>query len=266
MAIARNLVTFPFYLPRIYQLFSNWPEYVANYALRRHKSAQYRLRDGYRLIDGTGTLAGTIAVVFVRREYGTLRELNTIVDIGANMGSFAVYAARACPNARIFCYEPHPQNFKFLNQNIAVNSLTQRVSAFQCAVASTSGERTFGLGQSPTHSLVGAETGVSETVRCTTLADIFSSQHLDTIDFLKINCEGAEYEILEGCTPEDFKRIANIRLEYHDLDGAGKNGRSISRFLETQGYRIQRFTRYVETSGLFKESGFIWASRTTQIG
>jgi FkbM family methyltransferase len=232
-----------------------------NYALRRKGTAEYHLRDGYRLVDGTGTLAGTIAVVFIRREYGTIREFKTIVDIGANMGSFAIYAARSCPKAKILCYEPHPQNFVYLNENISVNSLGERITAFQCAVASTSGQRIFGLGQSPTHSLVGAETGVSETVHCTTLADILSSQRLETIDFLKINCEGAEYEILESCAQADFKRITNIRLEYHDLDGAKKNGRAISRFLESQGYQIQRFTRYIEKSGLFKESGFIWASR-----
>jgi len=178
------------------------------------------------------------------------------------MGSFAIYAAQSCPQAKIYCYEPHPQNFKFLSRNISVNSLDGRITAFQCAVASTSGERTFGLGQSPTHSLVGAESGTSDTVRCTTLADIFANHQLKTIDFLKINCEGAEYEILESCAPADFKRIANIRLEYHDLDGDKKNGRTIARFLESQGYQIERFSRYIEKSGLFKESGFIWASRT----
>jgi FkbM family methyltransferase len=261
MAILRNLVTFPFFIPRICWLFNNWPQYLANYALRRRKTAEYLLRDGYRLMDSTGTLAGTIAVVFIRREYGKLQKCKTIVDIGANMGSFAIYAARSCPDARIFCYEPHPRNFEFLTQNILVNALGQRITAFQCAVAATSDQRTFGLGQSPTHSFLGAETGDFETVRCTTLTEILSSRCLGGIDFLKINCEGAEYEILESCGPNDLKRVANIRLEYHNLDGATKNGRYISQFLEGQGYKIERFTRYIEKSGLFEESGFIWASR-----
>ena len=260
MAISTNLVTFPLYIPRICALFVNWPEYLANYALRRRKRAEYVLRDGYKLVDGTGTLAGTIAVVFVRREYGEFRDFKTIVDIGANMGSFAIYAARCCPDAKIYCYEPHPENFKFLMQNIVVNSLEQRLKAVQSAVAATSGERTFGLGESPTHSLVGAESGSTGSVACTTLTEIFSLHHLDTIDLLKINCEGAEYEILESCPAADFRRISNIRLEYHDLDDE-RNGRSIARLLEKRGYRIQRYTRYIERSGLFKQSGFIWADR-----
>ena len=77
--------------------------------------AEYRMRNGIRLMDATGTLAGTIAVVFVRREYGRLRNLRTIVDIGANMGSFSVYAANSCPEADIYCYEPVPGNFEVLS-------------------------------------------------------------------------------------------------------------------------------------------------------
>jgi hypothetical protein len=81
--IIQNYVTFPFYVPRIYSLWSNWPEYLFNYALRRHKPAEYRTRKGFRLIDGRGTLAGTLAEVFVRREYGSLERFRTIVDVGA---------------------------------------------------------------------------------------------------------------------------------------------------------------------------------------
>jgi hypothetical protein len=94
-----------------------------------------------------------------------------------------------------------------------------------------------------------------QTVNCTTLKDIFTEHGLETIDLLKINCEGAEYEILEGCSGADFDRISNIRLEYHNLD-TKKNGESLSVFLQAQGYRIERFSRYRNSSG------FIWATRT----
>jgi FkbM family methyltransferase len=263
MVISRHQVLFPIYIPRVYRLLTNWPEYLLNYTLRRSKPAEYHFRDGYRLLDGSGTLAGTIAVVFVRREYGSLPGLQTIVDVGANMGSFAVYAAASNPGARILCYEPHPENFRLLNDNISRNGLQHRVTAFPYAVASTKESRDFGVGQSPTHSLVGSESGRSESVACTTLQDIFSTQRLEKIDLLKINCEGAEYEILESCSSADFTHISRIRLEYHDLKGSARNGRSMSRFLESNGYAIERFTKYVERSGLFTQSGFIWARRTT---
>jgi FkbM family methyltransferase len=262
--ISQNYFTFPLYLPRICRLWSNWPEYLCDYLLRRNSrfrkttAAVYRMRNGVQLMDSSGTLAGTMAVVFVRREYGRFERLRTIVDIGANIGSFAVYAAQFCPEAKIYCYEPEPRNFGSLKQNIEINGLAGRVVAFQCAVASNNGRRDLAVTEgSLTNSfhIVPSDAGRA-TVNCTTLPDIFASQKLDAIDLLKMNCEGTEYEILESCSGADLDRIANIRLEYHNLDAQKKTGESLSKFLQARGYRIERFTRYL------KASGFIWAART----
>lgn len=256
--ITQNYFTFPFYIPRIWSLWTNWPEYLFNYVLRRHKPAEYRMRNGFRLIDGTGTLPGTLAQVFVRRQYGSLEGFRTIVDIGANMGSFAVYAAQSCPDARIYCYEPEQQNFGLLKRNIEINELEGRVSAFQCAVASNNGRRELTVRESPVNSFhVVSDDASRRVVNCTTLRDILADLRLGAIDLLKMNCEGTEYEILEGCSEDDLDRIANIRLEYHILDAKNRNGECLARRLESRGYRIERFTRRL------KESGFIWATRTT---
>jgi FkbM family methyltransferase len=255
--ILQNYLTFPFYIPRICSLWSNWPEYLFNYALRRHKPAEYRTRKGFRLIDGRGTLAGTLAEVFVRREYGSLERFRTIVDVGANMGSFAIYAAQSCQGARVYCYEPEQQNFRLLKQNIDINGLGGRVSAFQCAVASRSGPRELAVGESPVNSFhISPNAASHQTVDCTTLSSIIADRQLETIDLLKMNCEGAEYEILEGCSEADLSRITNIRLEYHKLDAPGKNGESLALWLKIRGYRIERFTRRPN------QTGFIWATRT----
>ena len=254
--ISQHSLTFPFYLPRIFFSLSNWPLYISNYVLRRKQPAVYKFRSGKRLIDGTGTLAGTIAVVFIRREYGVLDNFNTIVDIGANMGSFSVYAALSCPNARIYSFEPEQKNFTLLNQNVSINSLEGQIQTFQYAVASHAGQRDMLLDESPLNTLVIDEgSKARQSVECTTLRKICDSHGIETIDLLKLNCEGAEYEILEGCTSEDFRRLSNIRLEYHNLDSSKRNGDSLNKFLSTQGYRIERFTRHK------KESGFIWATR-----
>lgn len=256
MKISQHYFTFPFYIPRVYALFENWPLYLYNYIFRRKQPAQYRLRNGYRLIDGTGTLAGTIAAVFVRQEYGPMQKFQTILDIGANMGSFMVYAAQSCPDAKIYCYEPVQQNFMFLTQNIAINLLEARVNAFQYAVVAMGGKKNIALDTSPLHSffLVG-EGNAHQEVDCMTLRNVFIRHGLERVDLLKMNCEGAEYEILENSSHSDFKRILNIRLEYHNLDGALRNGDSLAQFLEKQEYNIIRFTRYRGVSG------FIWASR-----
>jgi FkbM family methyltransferase len=255
--ISQHYFTFPFQLSRVVSQVRNWPLYLFNYLLRRNRSAEYLLRSGFRLIDNRGTLAGTIAVIFVRREYGRMQDdYRTIVDIGANMGAFVVYAAQACPNAKIYCFEPEQRNFEILKRNIAVNSLGMRVSAFQLAVASSNGDRAMAIGSSPMNSLVANEAWQSLMVHCTTLLEILKQQELETIDLLKMNCEGAEYEILAGCTRTELERIPRIRLEYHNLDAVNRNGKWLASYLTSQGYEIERFTRYRG------ESGFIWAALT----
>jgi colanic acid/amylovoran biosynthesis glycosyltransferase len=255
MMITQNYFTLPFYIPRICRLWSNWPEYLVNYVLRRYRPAEYHLRSGLRVIDATGGLPGTLAEVFVRRRYGALDGFTTIVDVGANVGSFALYAAQSCPDARIFCYEPEQQNFSLLKQNIQITGLEGRVAAFQCAVGSTGGRRGLAVGVSQTNAFDDLRASTSrQLVDCLTLRDILAEHHLETVDLLKLNCEGAEYEILKSCSKSDFDRIANIRLEYHNLDGS-RNGESLSQLLEDHGYRIERFTTRLGTSG------FICAAR-----
>lgn len=253
--ITRNCFTLPFYIPRICRLWSNWPEYLFNYLLRRHRPAEYRMRSGLRVIDRTGTLPGTLAEVFVRQRYGSVKHFRTIVDVGANVGSFALYAAQSCPEARIYCYEPEQQNFYLLKQNIQINGLEGRVAAFQCAVASSSGRRKLAVDISQWNSFHYLRDGAShQLVDCTTLRDVLTEHCPEGIDLLKLNCEGAEYEIVEACSNSDCARIANIRVEYHNLD-ASRNGDSLRRYLEARGYRIEWFTRRRTVSG------FIWATR-----
>jgi FkbM family methyltransferase len=258
--ITQNYFTLPFYIPRICRVWTNWPEYLLNYVLRRHRPTQYRTRSGFRVIDATGTLPGTLAEVFVRRRYGSVARFRTIVDVGANVGSFAVYAAQSCPEARIFCYEPEQRNFSLLRQNLHINGLEGRVAAFQCAVASRNGSRKLAVSVSQLNAFDDLRDGAShQVVGCRTLRDIRTEHGLHTLDLLKMNCEGAEYEILEACSDSDYDGILNIRLEYHNLD-ARRNGDALRRSLDARGYRIERFTRRLT------DSGFIWATRAACVG
>ena len=229
---------------------------MRNYLLRRIIPAEYIFRNGFRMVDTAGTLAGTIAVVFIRREYGLVENCDVIVDIGANMGCFAVFVAAHSPNARVYCYEPEPRNFAALNHNITLNSLTSRIVSFQAAVAANVADREMVFGESPLNSLIpGFVDGVREMVKCTTLHDILETNDLDNVDLLKMNCEGAEYETFANCDPHDLERISRIRVEYHNLNSPKQNGEWLRHFFEEHGYSIERFTRY---RGI---SGFIWAAR-----
>jgi hypothetical protein len=75
------------------------------------------------------------------------------------------------------------------------------------------------------------------------------------VDLLKVNAEGAEYEILYATPKECFKSIQEIRMEYHQHDTERYNLESLTSFLETMGYA---------TTHLYKHKvgeGFLWMKR-----
>ena len=79
-----------------------------------------------------------------------------------------------------------------------------------------------------------------ETVRVVTLDDVFEHCAIDRCDLLKLDCEGAEYEILYGAGAETLGRIGNLVLEYHE--GMNANGPDeLDAFLRERGFAVTRF-------------------------
>ena len=81
------------------------------------------------------------------------------------------------------------------------------------------------------------------------------SNGLDRIDLLKMDCEGAEYEILYSCSSIHLGRISEIRMEYHDLDADQQRVEALARWLEGNGFVVTRLRQTSETNGN------LWAQR-----
>lgn len=193
----------------------------------------------------TNNNLGTILEVFADREYRDLEALRgvpspTLIDIGANIGTFTVWALRMLPTARIFSYEPERVNHELLIQNIRLNTLEKRALAYKAAVGGTSGERSLSIaGESSGKNSVSFQigSGVSEMVPCTTLDAIFQDNHIVHCDCLKIDCEGAEYELLYNASAGTLKAIDMIIVEYHGV--AGENPEELKSFLQNYGFVIE---------------------------
>lgn len=161
--------------------------------------------------------------IFLRDEYRLdpiLRSDMTILDLGGNVGLFS---ARVAPDvARVVVYEPMPENFAQLTEN--TRNLAN-VTAVQSAVGGEAGdlelfmpanEKTSGVFSAhPTGNELLTERSV--TVPCVTLDDVFREHHIDRCDLLKIDVEGAEYDIFEAASDETWNKIQRIHGEYHDV-------------------------------------------------
>ncbi len=257
MNVKRLLSLRPFlyvaYLPRIVRLISNWAAFLLFYLGLRQGPCSVNFRGGTRICGINEAVTGTIAVVFVRRHYGRLSACNTIVDIGANVGVFSLYAALECPDARLYCYEPVRSNFNTLCENIKTNGYSDRIKAINFGVAAHPGPRRIYLTSSQTHSFVqSAISEETEIIQCTTLTDLINDNHIECVDFLKMNCEGAEYEILEAGV-DALRFVRNIRMEYHNLECNECQAGNLCSYLCSAGFTIERLKEYS------KADGFIWA-------
>lgn len=156
----------------------------------------------------------------------------TFVDIGANIGAFAVFVKRLWPNARVFCAEPLQQNFNVLKENVKnING----VALFERAVIAGSDELIGFQGPShitkpESHDKNFADGHVSREsptkVYACTLPDIIGE---DVVDFMKLDCEGGEIEILESIKGTPYiSRIKTIRGEWHGHGAAELLAASLS--------------------------------------
>ena len=194
-----------------------------------------------------GVLMSAFDEVFLREVYAQalsppLRSVPVAVDVGAHVGLFATWAARQARDARVFSFEAHPVNFKLLTENISQNRL-DRVTAYHQAVSGSGGtarlyehEEGYG-GNSLYKEHVKQEREKYLDVPSTTLDDIVRDHGIQKIDLLKLDCEGAEYEILYKASPDTLRKVRRIGLEYHRVPGQSVAG--LQDYLAKQGFRCR---------------------------
>lgn len=133
----------------------------------------------------------------------------TILDCGANVGAFALWASIRWPGSQIFSYEPHPVTFKTLRENLAGHSNVVTV------------ER--GLGNPGMRILWNGTSNEGEATLYPNGVSNGTGQHVEIIsplatpeaDILKIDCEGAELEILEPLI-RSGRKFKAIMIEFHN--------------------------------------------------
>jgi FkbM family methyltransferase len=134
-----------------------------------------------------------------------------ILDIGANIGAFALRAHNQWPNAWILCYEPMPANLGQLKKNVSPDYGV----VFPYAICGTSGVREIYVGDMfVTSGFIKGPRQTSQkiAVQCMAAAD------LPAADLVKIDTEGSELEILRGL---NLSATSIIMLEHHSKTDAG---------------------------------------------
>jgi len=146
-------------------------------------------------------------------DFVCVAENDIVFDIGFNYGFFTLNALQYKPK-KVIGFEPNPKLVKLFNQLEISN-----VELHQAAVSDSIGKTTFYenhfTAKSSIHNDVNSDTySNSYDVNICSFNDM--AEQYDVIDYLKVDCEGAEYEIFESI-PKEFltNRIRKIALEFH---------------------------------------------------
>jgi FkbM family methyltransferase len=186
----------------------------AGYALAEREAPQAALDATFRIATGSPDApagyqdAVTLALAALRPDH------KVIVDVGAWLGNFAMNAAVLNPEAEVFAIEPEPANFSFLARRAPVNVVPLRVAvARECGQThlflsrNSQGHTVYRELLGPTH----RSTTPVRMIRFDQLVDLAGG----SVDFMKINAEGAEYDILRSPA---FAKVREAVVEVH-LEG-----------------------------------------------
>ncbi len=180
--------------------------------------------------------------IFLRRVYRVEASDRIILDIGANVGLFTLYAARQAPAARIFAVEPFPATFERLLEIVRDHHLTERITCLNYAITGAGGIRLMGNDPLPSQgrALVPVGRPISGTqVQSKTLRELLREQALNRVDLLKMDIEGGEYEVFLSTPPDVLRIIRRIALEYHG-DCAPQTKLQILERLRQAGFEVTR--------------------------
>ena len=180
--------------------------------------------------------------IFVRSCYHLPAAPRTIIDAGGNVGLFAVWAARRNPDAAIHSFEPSPETFERMERNLESAGVTRRVNRLRYGLAATAGTHLLDAsGPSPDRQMVltsVARANVTE-INCITLTEAIDSIGGPSVDFLKMDIEGAEWEVLLTTPVAHLARIRQMQVEYHAVNPAlGYSVDSLIAHIESAGHRM----------------------------
>lgn len=244
-------------IPTILTQIKNWPEL---FGILLHKQPVVKLRNGCKFKVRSYMDVWVVKETCLDRNYefnGTkIQDGSTIIDIGAGLGDFAILAAYEHPSSQVYAYEPFPESYKLLEKNIKLNSI-RNIKTFPIAVGPQSGEMTlFTTGEAVQHTTTNTQSSVREIslkVQGLCLDDLFKINDIAVCDFLKIDCEGAEFDILFNTGEITLKKIKNICLEYHD--GLTKFSHiDLINYLQQKGFQVKTTTNPVHSN-----LGFLYA-------
>lgn len=238
---------------KIVAIFLHWPMALPTEVQLRRSGFRFKVREA---ID-----VWVIKETCIDRDYLQHTELEpdwTIVDVGAGLGDFTVLAAKSCPLGKVHAYEPLAESFQLLQANLSLNDLSN-VEAFPLAAAGHAYSLTVDSAETRAVSKRFVAADDQAGVATVELAEILNRLPGRICDFLKIDCEGCEFDVILRSSSETLSRILRLSMETHD-GYARQTSQDLVAYLEQQGFSVWQRKNPVHAN-----LGFLYAERSQEL-
>ncbi len=169
--------------------------------------------------------------IFIQEIYKQeLRENANVIDCGANIGLSVIYIKNHHPSANIIAFEPDEKNFELLTKNVGSFQL-KKVELRKEAVWIEDGFLNFKT-EGSMSSKIEPSNNLGVQVKATRLKNLLKNQ----VDFLKMDIEGAEYEVIKDIRQE-LVNVQNLFIEYHGNFDQNKELNEILAILNENGFK-----------------------------
>jgi FkbM family methyltransferase len=178
------------------------------------------------------------------------KEGDIVVDVGAHIGKYTIIASKMVGSkGKVIAIEPHPVNYDILKQNMELNKLSNVIALNYAVHSQETTVKLYESGQEEGFTIYNTimtdRTKTSRNqkyieVKANTLDSLLFENGIKEVNWIKIDVEGAEYEVVKGATniPSSSKDIS-LLIEIHNLGVNNKNFYvPIIHLLESKNYKL----------------------------
>jgi FkbM family methyltransferase len=179
-----------------------------------------------------------------------------VIDIGANVGFFSLATFLKFPKSEIYSFEPHPYCFKVMSNykqtfehytwNLFKKAVSDQDAEIKLNTSTVSGFTTMA---SVFDNGIKHKGFLAKTIK---LDSFITKNSITNIDFIKIDCEGAEYSIIYNLSKDSFDKINSLCIETHRGEKKNQNIDFLNSYLTQMGFT----TKVLDEAGY---TGYIWA-------
>ena len=231
------------------KIFKNWYVYPKVYwQLTNDKIVVFETKTGLKIkirVKSTDLMA--LTNVWMINEYDVdgfeINSSDIIIDVGAHIGLFSLLVSQFCKTGKIFSFEPIRENFDLLVSNLALNHI-ENVFPFNVGVSKKSGKLNLFLNNDQSAHSIFPKGSESITVEATSLQKIFDEKQISSCKLLKLDCEGAEYDIIDSLPVEYLDKIQNMAIEYHLADPKPELIKNLILKIKNAGFKIKTGPHY----------------------